>query len=64
MDILESHLLPRREDFGKDPLGYPWTVIRMGRRSQYMAALEEASTTGRISTLARFISEEMEQVPQ
>lgn len=44
--------------------GYPWTVIRMERRSQYMAALEEASTTGRISTLARFISEEMEQVPQ
>jgi Fic family protein len=42
--------------------GYPWTVIRMGHRNEYMAALEEASTTGRISTLARFISEEMEQV--
>ncbi len=39
--------------------GYPWTVIRLKRRDMYMSALEEASTRGRISTLARFISEEM-----
>jgi hypothetical protein len=39
--------------------GYPWTVIRLKRRDMYMSALEEASTSGRISTLTRFISEEM-----
>jgi Fic family protein len=39
--------------------GYPWTVIRLKRRDTYMSALEEASPSGRISTLARFISEEM-----
>lgn len=39
--------------------GYPWTVIRLEHRNQYMSALEEASTAGRISALARFISEEM-----
>jgi Fic family protein len=39
--------------------GYPWTVIRLKRRDTYMSALEEASTRGRITTLSRFISEEM-----
>lgn len=39
--------------------GYPWTVIRLERRKQYMAALEEASVNGRISPFAEFISEEM-----
>jgi hypothetical protein len=39
--------------------GYPWTIIRLKRRDTYMSALEEASTSGRISTLARFVSEEM-----
>lgn len=39
--------------------GYPWTVIRLKRRDAYLWALEEASTSGRISTLARFVCEEM-----
>jgi hypothetical protein len=39
--------------------GYPWTIIRLKRRDTYMSALEEASTSGIISTLARFVSEEM-----
>jgi len=39
--------------------GYPWTVVRLSRRDQYLSALELASTTGRISGLARFILEEM-----
>lgn len=42
--------------------GYPWTVIRLTRRNQYISALEEASTAGRISALARFIAEEMTQI--
>jgi len=39
--------------------GYPWTVIRLERRGAYMSSLEEASTTGKISSLAQFISREM-----
>jgi len=39
--------------------GYPWTIIRMERRNQYMAALELASTIGQIGDLAGFIHEEM-----
>ena len=39
--------------------GYPWTVIRVQRRSAYMAALENASSDGDIKPLALFIAEEM-----
>lgn len=39
--------------------GYPWTVIRLVRRNQYLEALEEASAGGRIAGLAHFICEEM-----
>lgn len=39
--------------------GYRWTVVRMERRSAYMAALEEASANGRIAALTRFLAEEM-----
>lgn len=39
--------------------GYPWTVIRMENRKQYMAALEIASTENRVAELARFIHGEM-----
>jgi fido (protein-threonine AMPylation protein) len=39
--------------------GYPWTVVRLARRDQYLSALELASTTGRISGLAGFLLEEM-----
>lgn len=43
--------------------GYPWTVIRVQRRSEYMAALEAASVDGDIGPFARFVREEMESEP-
>ena len=39
--------------------GYPWTVIRLERRTQYMSALEEASVHGDIRSFARFMNGEM-----
>jgi len=39
--------------------GYPWTVIRMKRRKEYMAALERASVHGDIIALTEFIATEM-----
>jgi Fic family protein len=39
--------------------GYPWTVIRTARRTEYMAALEAASAGGDIQPFARFVAEEM-----
>jgi len=39
---------------------YPWTIIRVERRSAYMAALEEASTKGCIADFTRFIAGEMQ----
>ena len=39
--------------------GYPWTVIRLKQRAQYMAALEAASVGGDIKPLAKFIAKEM-----
>ncbi len=39
--------------------GYPWTVIRLKWRAQYMAALEAASVQGNIKPLAKFIAQEM-----
>lgn len=44
--------------------GYPWTVVRMKRRAEYMAALEAASVKGQILPLARFIAEEMQASDQ
>jgi len=38
---------------------YPWTVIRMKRRSDYMSALEEASVRGNILPLTQLIATEM-----
>jgi hypothetical protein len=38
--------------------GYPWTVIRLTRRADYMAALEEASTKGNIAAFSRFVAQE------
>jgi fido (protein-threonine AMPylation protein) len=43
--------------------GYPWTVIRVQRRSAYMAALENASSDGDIKPLVLFIAEEMGVAP-
>ncbi len=39
--------------------GYPWTVIQLKHRAQYMAALEAASVGGDIKPLAKFIAREM-----
>jgi hypothetical protein len=36
--------------------GYPWTVIPLGTRNEYMAALEEASVKKNIEPFARFIA--------
>jgi hypothetical protein len=40
--------------------GYPWTIIRVARRTAYMAALEEASTKGNIADFTRFLAGEMQ----
>jgi Fic family protein len=42
--------------------GYPWTVIRLERREQYMLALEEASVRGNIGLFAEFIKGEMNHI--
>jgi Fic family protein len=39
--------------------GYPWTVVRIERRSGYMDALEQASTGGDIAPFNAFLAEEM-----
>ena len=39
--------------------GYPWTVVRLSRRTEYLAALETASTQHDIIPFARFVHEEM-----
>jgi cytochrome c oxidase subunit 1 len=41
--------------------GYPWTVIRVSRRDEYMNALEAASVKGQITPLAQFIAQEMRE---
>ena len=40
--------------------GYPWTVIRLETRGEYMEALEAASSHGDISKFAEFIANSME----
>lgn len=35
--------------------GYPWTIIPIGKRDEYMEALEKASIEGDISTFTEFI---------
>jgi hypothetical protein len=39
--------------------GYPWTIVRTERRSQYLAGLEAASVEHNILPFATFIQEEM-----
>lgn len=39
--------------------GYPWTVIRIEQRSDYMAALEAASSRGEIKPFAEFVAKSM-----
>jgi Fic family protein len=36
--------------------GYPWTVVPLKRRNDYMAALESASVGGDIKPFARFLA--------
>ena len=36
--------------------GYPWTVITVDRRNDYMSALEQASVHGDIDPFARFLA--------
>ena len=40
--------------------GYPWTVIRVSRKDEYLQALETASVGGDIRRFAKFIVDEME----
>ena len=37
--------------------GYPWTVIPLETRNDYMAALEEASVRKNIEPFSRFLAE-------
>ncbi len=37
--------------------GYPWTVIPLERRNDYMGALEKASTEQDISDFTQFLAE-------
>ena len=39
--------------------GYPWTVIELDRRSEYMAALDEASSRENILPFAEFVASSM-----
>ena len=39
---------------------YPWTVIRLKNRDQYMSALEQASVHGNIASFAEFVAREMQ----
>lgn len=41
--------------------GYSWTVIRVERRREYMAALEKASVQGEIGDFAKFVAIEMKE---
>jgi len=40
--------------------GYPWTVLRVANRSNYLAACESASTGRDIKPFAEFIASEMQ----
>ena len=37
--------------------GYPWTVVRVEHRAEYMSALDEASSGQRIGPFARFLAD-------
>jgi hypothetical protein len=39
--------------------GYPWTIIPVTRRSEYLAALESASVDGDIEPFTRFVASAM-----
>ena len=39
--------------------GYPWTILRVTRRENYMKALEQASVGRDIVAFTKFVAEEM-----
>lgn len=41
--------------------GYPWTVLTVEERDEYMQSLEEASTSNNISRFAKFIAHHVEE---
>jgi fido (protein-threonine AMPylation protein) len=43
--------------------GYPWTVIRVEHRDEYLAALEAASVAGDVAPFARFIAKQLRAAP-
>ncbi|MQT88081.1 Fic family protein [Pseudomonas nabeulensis] len=43
--------------------GYPWTVVPVESRSDYMAALEEASVEGNLVPFSQFIGQLVERAP-
>jgi Fic family protein len=40
--------------------GYPWTIIRVKNRKEYLSALEKASSEANIEPFARFVAKEQE----
>lgn len=43
--------------------GYPWTVIRVEDRTEYLGALETASAQGDVRPFARFVANQMQRTP-
>ena len=41
--------------------GYPWTVIPIDKRDDYMSALEKASVSNDISDFTKFISDRLRE---
>lgn len=39
--------------------GYPWTIVHLKNRQEYLSSLEEASTNNNIQPFARFIAKEL-----
>jgi hypothetical protein len=42
--------------------GYPWTIVRVERRDEYMSALDAASAQGEIRLFAEFVASSMKAV--
>ena len=43
--------------------GYPWTIIRVANRTQYLHSLEIAGIESNIEPFIQFIRQEMQQFP-
>jgi Fic family protein len=41
--------------------GYPWTIIQVDDRDEYLATLETASVTSDVRPFARFVSRQMQR---